>query len=383
MMQTATARVCWPMPADQHTRAMAHDPFRPCDFCGTRKAPRPWMLIDTTRKMACPTCTPAALAEARKARKVLKRYRHLIGRRLMEEPSPMYGMQLHNNYRRIKAQYPDAVLLFRTGDTYNALDLDARLLHQVLSLQLHSYQPYGVDRASFPAHALEDYLPKLVRAGHRVAICDQPQQDAHDTDVATMGAGSTVSEPLSRYERIERKRTEERFTEIITVLERYKAVPRHKGLAYHEYVKECARATEQIDRNIHALRAELRLHRVWLTKHRWIQFGLNGTKCKCNPQGLPILLSDYRRNSSGKPFYFRDTTGKAPEHAIGNFDSDADAARTLACAEHNLAEALEHALAVPALIDHWKRHLQQVRQRMGLHAVQAGGHSVQPHAQAA
>lgn len=161
---------------------MAPNPFRACDLCGTNNAQRPclsgrqaWTLIDATRKMACATCTPAAQAEGRKARKVLKRYHSLLKNRLAEEPTPLPGLGLYNGYRRIKAQYPDAVLIYRTGDWYTALDSDARILHRELGLQLSSWQPHGLDRASFPFAEMEIYLPRLVKAGYRVAICDELQ----------------------------------------------------------------------------------------------------------------------------------------------------------------------------------------------------------------
>lgn len=72
-------------------------------------------------------------------------------------------------YRDIKTKHPDAVLLFRTGDFYEAYCDDAQTCHDVLGVTItnHKYRLTG-----FPYHALDIYLPKLVRAGKRVAICD-------------------------------------------------------------------------------------------------------------------------------------------------------------------------------------------------------------------
>ena len=75
-------------------------------------------------------------------------------------------------YKRIKAKYPDAILLFRVGDFYETFDTDAVTTAQVLGIVL-TKRANGVatytDLAGFPYHALDTYLPKLVRAGYRVA----------------------------------------------------------------------------------------------------------------------------------------------------------------------------------------------------------------------
>ena len=379
-------RVCWWVLAHQHTRPMANTPFRPCDFCGTAKAPRPWTLIETTRKMACPTCTPAALAEARKARRILKRYRHLIGNRIVAEPA----LAAHHQYVRIKSQYPDALLIFRLGDEYIAMDEDARHLNRHLGMTITRYQPYGLDRVSFPVHALDQYLPRIVRKGFRVALCDQLQEHAHDTDVATMPQqygfeeeDNVLCEPMDRRTKNELRQVTHRLEDLMHVLRRHGALPNTKGMEPWKAQEVEVAARNAMYRGRDLLVAELRLRRAWISKHQSLHFGMCGTKVNCNPWHLPFLLADYRRNASGKPFYFRSTLGKAPEHAIGNFSTEEDCQRALRYAEHNLAEAQERAIAVPALITHWQKHLQQVRHRMGLPAVQAEGHSVQPHAQAA
>lgn len=87
------------------------------------------------------------------------------------EETPL--MQQHN---AIKARYPDAVLLFRVGDFYETFNADAVIASKVLGIVLtkraNGSASY-VDLAGFPHHSLDTYLHKLVKAGHRVAICDQ------------------------------------------------------------------------------------------------------------------------------------------------------------------------------------------------------------------
>lgn len=79
-------------------------------------------------------------------------------------------------YYSVKARYPDALLLFRVGDFYETFGEDAIKTSQILGIVL-TRRANGaasfVELAGFPHHALDTYLPKMVRAGHRVAICDQ------------------------------------------------------------------------------------------------------------------------------------------------------------------------------------------------------------------
>lgn len=75
-----------------------------------------------------------------------------------------------------KAQHPDAVLLFRCGDFYETYSDDAVVASEILGITLTKRANGGaktVEMAGFPHHALDSYLPKLIRAGKRVAICDQ------------------------------------------------------------------------------------------------------------------------------------------------------------------------------------------------------------------
>ncbi len=83
---------------------------------------------------------------------------------------------IHQQYLDMKKRHPDAVLLFRMGDFYETFGEDAVICSKVLGITL-TRRATGVDSridlAGFPHHALDTYLPKLVRSGHRVAICEQ------------------------------------------------------------------------------------------------------------------------------------------------------------------------------------------------------------------
>ena len=93
---------------------------------------------------------------------------------MTEELTPMM-----KQFRDIKTQYPDAMLLFRCGDFYETYAEDAVKASKILNITLThrsngaSTAAKALEMAGFPFHALDTYLPKLVRAGLRVAICDQ------------------------------------------------------------------------------------------------------------------------------------------------------------------------------------------------------------------
>lgn len=83
---------------------------------------------------------------------------------------------LMQQHKAIKAKYPDAVLLFRVGDFYETFNEDAVIASRVLGIVLTKRANGSaafIDLAGFPHHSLDTYLHKLVKAGHRVAICDQ------------------------------------------------------------------------------------------------------------------------------------------------------------------------------------------------------------------
>src|SRR5215217_588636 len=102
-------------------------------------------------------------------------------------------MQQHN---AIKAKYPDAILLFRVGDFYETFGQDAIVASQVLGITL-TKRNNGVatsqDLAGFPHHALDTYLHKLVKAGHRVAICDQLEDPKMAKGIVKRGVTEMVT----------------------------------------------------------------------------------------------------------------------------------------------------------------------------------------------
>ena len=93
-------------------------------------------------------------------------------------------------YHEMKRKHPDAILLFRVGDFYETFAEDAQLASEILKITL-TRRANGstnyVYLAGFPHHALDTYLPKLVRAGKRVAICEQLEDPKRSKNLVKRG----------------------------------------------------------------------------------------------------------------------------------------------------------------------------------------------------
>ena len=100
----------------------------------------------------------------------------------------------------IKSQHPDAILLFRVGDFYETFSDDAITASEILGITL-TRRANGaaqfVELAGFPHHALDTYLPKLVRAGKRVAICDQLEDPKTTKKLVKRGITELVTPGVS------------------------------------------------------------------------------------------------------------------------------------------------------------------------------------------
>lgn len=98
---------------------------------------------------------------------------------------------LMKQYHEMKQKHPDAVLLFRVGDFYETFAEDAQLTSEILGITLTrrcgSTANNPVYLAGFPHHALDVYLPKIVRAGKRVAICEQLQDPKLNSKLVKRG----------------------------------------------------------------------------------------------------------------------------------------------------------------------------------------------------
>ena len=107
---------------------------------------------------------------------------------------------LMKQYNQIKARHPDAMLLFRVGDFYETFGEDAIKASRILGIILTKRKNGAaaeMELAGFPHHSLETYLPKLVRAGQRVAICDQLEDPKMTKTIVKRGVTELVTPGLA------------------------------------------------------------------------------------------------------------------------------------------------------------------------------------------
>ncbi len=107
---------------------------------------------------------------------------------------------LMKQYNGIKVKYPDAILLFRVGDFYETFGEDAVKASKILGIVLTKRANGSgthIELAGFPHHSLDSYLPKLVRAGYRVAICDQLEDPKLTKTIVKRGITELVTPGVS------------------------------------------------------------------------------------------------------------------------------------------------------------------------------------------
>lgn len=113
---------------------------------------------------------------------------------------PKKETPLMKQFNQIKGKYPDAVLLFRVGDFYETFGDDAVKSSKTLGITLtkrHNGSANEIALAGFPHHSLNTYLPKLVRAGYRVAICDQLEDPKQTKTIVKRGITELVTPGVS------------------------------------------------------------------------------------------------------------------------------------------------------------------------------------------
>ena len=112
---------------------------------------------------------------------------------------------LMQQHKAIKQKYPDAILLFRVGDFYETFGADAVTASQVLGITLtkrNNGSPASSELAGFPHHALDTYLHKLVKAGYRVAICDQLEDPKLAKGIVKRGVTELVTPGIATNDKL-------------------------------------------------------------------------------------------------------------------------------------------------------------------------------------
>jgi DNA mismatch repair protein MutS len=128
----------------------------------------------------------------------------------LAKPKPKKVTPLMKQYNAIKTKYPDAMLLFRVGDFYETFGEDAKKAAGVLGITL-TKRGAGSETetalAGFPHHSLNTYLPKLVKAGMRVAICDQLEDPKMTKTIVKRGVTELVTPGVSLNDEVLQSKT--------------------------------------------------------------------------------------------------------------------------------------------------------------------------------
>jgi len=112
---------------------------------------------------------------------------------------------LMQQHRAIKQKYPDAILLFRVGDFYETFGEDAIVASKVLGITLtkrNNGSASSSELAGFPHHSLDTYLHKLVKAGHRVAICDQLEDPKNVKGIVKRGVTDMLTPGIATNDKL-------------------------------------------------------------------------------------------------------------------------------------------------------------------------------------
>src|SRR5580658_781140 len=154
-----------------------------------------------------PAVPDAAVSEkesipAKKASAFVGAFLHLSPMATAKSSADTPLMQQH---RAIKQRYPDAILLFRVGDFYETFGEDAIVASKALGITLtkrNNGAAASSELAGFPYHALDNYLHKLVKAGHRVAVCDQLEDPKTVKGIVKRGVTELVTPGIATNEKL-------------------------------------------------------------------------------------------------------------------------------------------------------------------------------------
>ncbi len=128
-----------------------------------------------------------------------------VNRSMIKSATSEVETPLMKQYNTIKGKYPDALLLFRVGDFYETFGKDAitaaGILGIVLTKRANGAASF-VELAGFPYHSLDSYLPKLVRAGQRVAICDQLEDPKLTKTIVKRGVTELITPGVSYNDKV-------------------------------------------------------------------------------------------------------------------------------------------------------------------------------------
>ena len=122
----------------------------------------------------------------------------------MSKSKPNKVTPLMKQYMGVKQEHPDAILLFRVGDFYETFGEDAITVSKILGIVLTARNNGGskIELAGFPYHSVDVYLPKLVKAGFRVAVCEQLEKPSKEKKIVKRGVTDIVTPGVTFHDNI-------------------------------------------------------------------------------------------------------------------------------------------------------------------------------------
>ena len=114
------------------------------------------------------------------------------GKKKSKAPKNPWSTPAMQQYRAMKETHPECVLFFRMGDFYEMFDEDARVVSKAIGLTL-TQRGNGLDMAGVPHQAAEGYMRRMVKAGFRVAVCEQLEDPAEARGVVKRGVTRVVT----------------------------------------------------------------------------------------------------------------------------------------------------------------------------------------------
>jgi DNA mismatch repair protein MutS len=129
---------------------------------------------------------------------------HHVTEKEMKNAAAEKATPLMQQYFKMKSKHPDAILLFRVGDFYETFGEDAVKTSKALGIILTSRNNGGsdIELAGFPHHAIDMYLPRLVRSGYRVAICEQLEKPSPEKKIVRRGVTEIVTPGVTTDEKL-------------------------------------------------------------------------------------------------------------------------------------------------------------------------------------
>ena len=214
-------------------------------------------------------------------------------------------------YLKIKAQHPEALLLFRVGDFYETFGEDAIRTADALGIVLTHRNNGGnnIELAGFPYHAMDMYLPKLVQAGYRVAICEQLEKPSKEKKIVDRGVTDMITPGIATEDSLLDRRQNNYLASI------HQTNPEHIGIAFLDISTGEFVVSEGDPREIGKLMQSFNPAEVILSKGNKARFEKNfGTEFYTFGLEDWVYTPDYTQEKIRKHFEIATLKGFGIEH---------------------------------------------------------------------